>query len=437
MDEMSAVRGFGAAFGVPDDAARTRVRARTEQLVNVRPRRRARFRSGRVLIALAVLALLAFAALAGAASGLLQLFGVQEQPGTAVPSLSGSPARYVLGDRLFGFADGPQNLGEPATGESAWADAVPSPDATKLLYEAANAQGQAGRALRIHDVVSGNDEELVADAFAPVWRADGVIAYGKTAHRNSSGGDVGAVIPARVVVRSGLRSAPTDWISTPGDYVPLAWARRRLLVERLGANGTATLLAVDGPGLVRRLADGWLDALSQDGRLAAISDDGAGGRPTGPLIRLVDTANGAVAAELDVRRSSVDGLSWGALAAAGPGDWSGSTIVVPAGGGVLVLSTRKGALAIEKVARFTADAGVRGAEYLEAHFVGPGSRTILVKAAVLSPRATSGQARQSVLACDIDKSACLRGGPAGSPAHWLGLVANPSRPLRFHRSIFP
>jgi hypothetical protein len=369
-------------------------------------------------------------ALAGAAGGLLELIGVEQQPSATVPSLDGSQARYVLGDQLFGAPGGTQQLGEPSTGETAWADAVPSSDGSKLLYEAENAQAQPGRALRVHDLVSGADEELAADAFAPAWRADGVIAYGKTAHRKSSGGDVGAVFPARVEVRTALTAAPSDWITAPGTYVPVAWAGRRLLVEELSGDGaSASLLALDGPGQVQRLASGWLAALSPDGQLAVVSEGAPNGRPTGPLITLVDTVTGAARAVLDLRQASIGGLTWSALAATGPGDWTGNRIVLPASAGVLVLSTDGATLAIDKVASFTGDTGIRGAEYHEARFLDANGNQIIVKADVLPPSGRGGQSLQSVLVCDLEQNTCSRGSDAGTPEHWLGLVANPSRPL--------
>jgi hypothetical protein len=380
------------------------------------------------VILVVLVALAASAALASATGGLLELFGVQQQPSAPVPSIESSPARYLLGDEVFGFAGGPQRLGEPTTGETAWADAVLSTDGSRLLYEAANEEGQPGRALRFHDLRSGADEELAPDAFAPAWRADGVIAYGMTARRKSSGGDVGAVFPARVVVQTTVAGAARDWIGSPGAYVPVAWARTRLLVEELGDNGAVSLLALAGPEDVRRLADGWLAALSPDGRLAVVAEGAANGRPTGPVIRLVDTATGAVRSELDLRQASVDGLSWGALAVSGPGDWTGTKIVLPAATGVLVLSESADALQIDKVVRFTGDAGIRGAEFHEARFLDVGGRHIMVKADVMATSGSNG-AVQSVLACDLDESTCARGSDAGSPDHWLGLVTNPSRPL--------
>jgi hypothetical protein len=430
VDELAALERFRVQLGAPEADARARVRARAERLIAERGRRRRPLTARPLVILVAVAAVATSAALAGAAGGLLELVGVAQQPGATVPTTGGSPVLYVLGEQLFGLPGGPQRLGEPSTGESAWADAVPSPDGSQLLYEATNAHRQPGRALRLHDLGSGADKQLAADAFAPVWRADGMIAYGKTAHRNTSGGDVGAVFPARVEVRATPSAVASDWITTPGSYVPVAWAGERLLVEELAGDGaTATLLALDGPGQIERLADGWLAALSPDGRLAVVSAGAPNGRPTGPLIRLVDTATGAVRAGLDLRQASVAGLSWGALAGTGPGDWTGTRIVLPAAAGVLVLSTTANAVEIDKVARFSGDAGIRGAEYHEARFLDASGRRIIVKADVLLPSGSGGQALQSVLLCDLDQNTCARGSDAGTPDHWLGLVANPSRPL--------
>jgi len=430
VDELTELRWFRSRLGTPEPGARERVRARTERLIAAgRPRRRP-LRAG-TLVALAAVVVVGVvaAALAGAAGGLLELVGVAQQPSATVPALRGTSARYLLGDRLFAGSGRPQQLGEPSTGESAWPDAVPSPDGTKLLYEAANTQGQPGRALRLHDLATGADQELSADAFAPAWRANGMIAYGKTAQRHVTGGDVGAVFPARVQVRSTPGGAASDWIATPGTYVPVAWAGSRLLVEELMGDGaSAALLALDGPGQSERLAAGWLLALSPDGRLAVVGDGGPG-RQSGPMIRLVDTATGAVRATLDLRLASIDGLPWPALAATGPGDWAGARVVLPAAGGVVVLSARANTLEIAEVARFTGDNGIRGAEYQEARILDAAGSQVIVKAAVLPSSGSGGQAVQSALVCDLDQNTCARGSDAGTPAHWLSLIANPSRPL--------
>lgn len=430
MDEMTDLTRFRARLARPDAGARERVRIRTERLIAAGGPRR-RLVSARPLVVLLVAAAVAIAAaIAGAAGGLLDLVGVAEQPNATVPTINGSRAHYLLGNQLFATPGKPQQLGQVSTGESAWPDAVPSRDGSKLIYEAPNEHGQPGRALRLHDLGSGADEELAADAFAPAWRADGMLAYGKTAHRKSTGGDVGAVFPARVEVRSKPGDAAGEWITTPGNYVPVAWAGRRLLVEQLAGDGaSASLLALDAPEQARRLADGWLAALSPGGRLAAVSIGASNGRPSGPMIRLVDTVTGKVDATLDLRDASIDGLSWRALAATGPGDWTGTRIVLPAAGGVLVLSARANALAIDRIARFTGDTGIRGAEYQEARFLDLTGRQIIVKADVLAPSG-NGQSRQSALVCDLEQNKCARGSDAGTPDHWLGLVANPSRPLR-------
>jgi hypothetical protein len=430
--EITELRWFRSELDVPEPGTRERVRTRTERLIAAgQPRRRA-LRARRRLIALAAVAVvgvIAAAALAGAAGGLLELVGVAQQPSATVPTLHGASAHYLLGDQLFAGSGPPQQLREPSTGESAWPDAVPSPDGTTLLYEAANRGGQPGRALRLHNLATGADQEVAADAFAPAWRANGMIAYGKTAQRRSTGGDVGAVFPARVQVRATPSGAASNWITTPGTYVPVAWARSRLLVEELAADGAgASLLALDGPGESERLASGWLVALSPDGRVALVSAGALDGQG-GPVIRLVDTVTGAIRAALDLRQASIDGLSWRALAATGPGDWAGTHIVLPAAGGMLVLFARADTLEIAKVARFTGDNGIRGAEYQEARMLNAAGSQVIVKAAVLPSSGSGGQSLQSALVCDLHQNRCTRGSDAGTPAHWLSLIANPSRPL--------
>lgn len=430
MDELTELRWFRSRLGAPEPGARERVRARTERLIAAAQPRRRPLRA-RPLIALAAIVVVGViaAAFAGAAGGLLELVGVAQQPSATVPALRGTSAPYLLGDQLFAASGGPQQLGEPSTGESAWPDAVPSPDGAKLLYEATNTQGQPGRALRLHDLTTGADQELAADAFAPAWRANGMIAYGKTAQRRSTGGDIGAVFPARVQVRTTPGGAASNWISTPGTYVPVAWAGSRLLVEELAGDGAgSSLLALDGPGQNERLAAGWLLAVSPEGRLAVVSSGGPG-RQSGPVIRLIDTATGAVRAALDLRQASIDGLPWRALAPTGPGDWAGTRIVLPAASGVLVVSARANTLEIAKIARFTGDAGIRGAEYQEARILDANASLLIVKAAVLPSSGSGGQSVQSALVCDLDQRTCTRGSDAGTPAHWLSLIANPSRPL--------
>ena len=435
MDDIKTLQRFRAPLGEPDAGVRSRVRARTDELIAQRGLaggdRTQRRLMRRPLLVLAVAAAIAVsAALAAAESGVLELIGVQQDSTTPVPSSAEAPVRYVLGDQLFGASGGPQQLGAASTGQTAWSDAVPSPDGSTLLYEAANAQGQPGTALRLHDLVSGADQMLAADAFAPVWGADGTIAYGKTEHRQSSGGDLGAEILARVQVRATPTAQPIDWIRTPGAYVPIAWAGKRLLVQQLGVNGQpGSLLALDGPAQTHQLATGWLAALSPDGRQAIVSDGSPDSRPTGPVLRLIDTTNGTIQAVLDLRQASPDGLPWSAAAAAGPGDWSGDSVILPDAAGVLELVVHSNTLSLKKVARFTGDPGIRGAEYHETRFMSHDAHQIIVKAFVLPSSGAGGTMLQSVLVCDLDKKTCVRGGDAGTPDHWLGLVNNPSRPL--------
>jgi hypothetical protein len=416
MDELDALRAFRAPLEAVDADARARVAAR---IAHEPVRRRSPARRRRAVLVLAILAAtLIAAAISGATNGVLSLVGVTDDASTLVPVAGGSsvPATgYVLGNELHDAAGNVYRLSVPAGPASFLTDAQGSPSG-QVVYVA----GTMNQSLRLFDPTTGIDSEIDASGTLPAWRHDGVLAYVQYAPGTGAS-------KATIVVRSSPTAPATTWATGFG-YEPLAWAGDSLIVAQQLTGPAPKLLAFTGPGAVRELGSGALVAISPDGTQLLIADGASlDGIPSSPHLRLVELASGKTVATLDLS-TIAHGVEVGTIVPGGTGAWENGRIVFPAPAGVVVLAVTADGLTLAKVASFTGDRGLRGAEYHEARFVDASANRVIVKAVVLPPSGKGGTMLPSALICDLSADTCRRGAVAENPAQPLTLIYDESRP---------
>jgi hypothetical protein len=369
-------------------------------------RTHARRRSGRSRVALLAAVIVACAlavaglAVAGDVLGILDV-------GSSSPSspvLTPGAAPYVTGDRLYGLGPAPARLARPIA-DQRWGTAVLSPDGATLVYESAAANG--GSELRRRELASGSDAVLEPGTFAPVWSTSGQLAYGRTVPA-TGGGDVGAVYPARIEVRSSPGARPVVWSDAPAAVRPVGWAGSSLLVEQVGDNAGTTVWAYSGPGVARSLGAGWVVAVDPAGTDALISDGQQDGPPS-PTLRVVDVADGSTVATLDLRTISGIG-AWQQAAPNGTGAWDAGTIVLPAASSLVTLSLADDALAVSSVRRLRGAPELDGADYRVAATGTAGATSAILLADVVPPG--GGELLPAALACDLAHGTCTVGGIA-------------------------
>jgi hypothetical protein len=372
-----------------------------------------------LLAAIAAGALLV-AGISGAADGVLAIVGVTEDATSPMPaSTDGSTSAYVLGRQYHDSAGRSHVLAAAGIG---FPDAVTS-QSGRLLYTVQTPDINHPT-LRLFDPASESDTVFAADAAMPAWRRDGAIAYAR--HVPAPG----KLPPFTVTleVRASVTATPVAW----GDsYQPIAWAGNTVIASTFSSDdaGITTLIAVSGPHESRTLGKGALLAISPDGSRVLIADGAApDGIPSSPILHVVDVATGEIGTTLDLRQVTPTGLETGTIVPGGAGDWLGDRIVFPAPAGPVVLDASDGRLALVKVARFTGDRVLRGAEYHEARFADATGTRVVVRAVVLPPSGKGGQMLPSALVCDISADNCTRGIVAENTAEPLTLVFNASRP---------
>jgi hypothetical protein len=418
MDELDALRAFRAPLATVDADARARVAARIQHEPPVR--RRLRPHRPRLALVFAIAAtMLIAAAVSGATDSALSLVGVTDDASTPVPVVGGSavPATgYVLGSELHDATGTVYPLSVPAGAASFLADAQGSPSG-QVVYVA----GTENQSLRLFDPATGVDSEIDASGTLPAWRHDGALAYVRYVPGTGAS-------QATIVVRRSATGAPVTWATGSG-YEPLAWAGDSLIVAQQDTAPAPRLLAFTGPGVMREIGSGALVAISPDGTQLLIADGASlDGIPSSPHLRLVDLASGATVATLDLSKVAPDGINVGTIVPGGSGAWENGRIVFPAPAGVVVLAVTSDGLALAKIATFTGDRGLRGAEYHEARFIDPSGNRVIVKAIVLPPSGTGGQMLPSALICDLAADTCTRGAVADNPDQPLTLIYDESRP---------
>lgn len=352
------------------------------------------------------------------------------------PYLSAVPA--VVGDTLIGappttttsFTSLHHMVGGPY-GQSA--KAILTSNSRLLVYETFRRYGNGdsasdsyatgihhgnsiGRpAIRIKDLSNDADTLLADGATSPALRADGALAYVQGIDRDWR---LDTPWVGRVVVRSSLTGAPATWIDAPDRYIVAAWAGNTLLVYRQATDSEATtLLAVDGPGKVRRLLDG---KKGRDDQLVAVSPDG-----TRVLIDaisedtfvdtafIVDVASGQVTAKATL--PSGVGLRY-------DGDWKDDLIVSGGGNGLVVMKVSGSNLNVFTTVplndRKMYPYGIQSPRFA--------AQNIVVASADVAPSSPDSPSRSLRVQCMISTRICVHG-----PIHEASVyypVTNQSRP---------
>lgn len=390
-----------------------------------RPRRRRSWLLAPTLAAVAVAA--ATLHLAGAAGRSTESGRLSVTQGTFVP-----PGLYVSGDTLSGpkskngaLQRGAQKLAERAAAPLIGADApvaVPSPDETLVAVNTwrwtkamdwAQSLSEQGIGpgdplgtpqLRIQDTAANKDRPLEAGTMSAAWRLDGAFAYVRGEQ---------PVYRAQtpylrdVLVRSSLTGPAEKWSTEPDRFTVLAWAGQTLLVKRDVPGAPPDLVAFDGAGRMRTIADGSMFvALAPDGKSVVVAK--SPGETPQPGLYVVDVATGSTIGGISLRDmvDPVDNrpLDW----AVGRGSWAGGHVVVPSATGLVVLDVDD-RVRLAQVLHLDAADKPNGALY-EPRFVDDSGRVIFTWQDV--PDAATPQSVS--LLCDRVALTCLRSIPIAS-----------------------
>jgi hypothetical protein len=254
--------------------------------------------------------------------------------------------------------------------------------------------------LRVLDLKSGADDAVEPGSFSAAWRSDGALAYVR-----------GAPPPYRantpylrdVIVRARADAPGAAWTTDPDRYLVDAWAGRTLIVERGVPGGTPDILALDGPGSPRTLAEqAAFLAVSPEGRDVLVAKGLLAG-PT-PSIALIDVASGETKASLDLA-GATDPVSGQAVEwVMGPAAWLHDRVVVAASSGLLVLRTGS-SLGVEQVLHLDSATKADGILY-EPRFTDDTTHTIVTWSDVPG---TGSQAQSVQFVCDRYALRCDRG----------------------------
>ncbi len=267
--------------------------------------------------------------------------------------------------------------------------------------------------IRVVDTASGTDRAFEEGSQTPAFRTDGRLAYALGLEPPFR---VGVRYLSRVVVRETLDGVPAVWTNEPANYFVYGWAGKRLVVYRQSQGEHLETLVLDGPGLVRVLADGaGVIALSPDGQRALLAEQAVPGR-----VWLVDLESGKELSSLDL--GGVFGTD-GAPApwASASGDWSGSRAVATGGPGLLVLEVKGNELALQETLGIDAERYPGG--LTEPRFLDASGASVFASSL---KDAGDGQVLGVGLVCELATATC-RETAAGDPKRWQRLVYSTSR----------
>jgi hypothetical protein len=323
-------------------------------------------------------------------------------------------AVWVAGDRIYGLGGrrDPEKLAAPVSaalvGTLSPAVVSDPSGAGVLAYNSWRAKRPV---IRLRELATSRESLLDEGAVSLAWRQDGALAYFKALQPEF--GDARR-FTGHVVVRRSREAPPISWTREPGRYVVAAWARKRLLVYRIGKRWP-DLLVLDGPARARVLTRaGALVAVSPDGGRAFVAKYGS----SPPRVQVIDIARGDAVASWAARGRAIRWLTEA-------GSWSGENVAVTASPGIAVFRVRSRRIDLEQVVRLPRDAFSAGVR--EPRF-GHGGR--LVASAELTSRPREPIARAVVVECDRLRLRCEQA-PSVSSALGPHLVYNPSRPESF------
>jgi hypothetical protein len=249
--------------------------------------------------------------------------------------------RHALGGAVSGALMGPlspvavSSPGGSAVAYSSWQKLRPvDPQLSFSKQGIGDGEPLAVPSLRVREA-DGRDTLLDRGAYSVAWRSDGSIAYVKGADASFR---ADRPFLGNVYVRAALHGRSVAWTTEPARYVVYAWAGRRLLLYRIGEGEALELLVADGPGNVRKLADGSGVAVSPDGaRVMVVSPDSTN-------VRVLDVATGREQAWLDVTTAS-PALRWVGYS----GSWAGDRVVAPSSSGLAVFRVGDESIDLEQV----------------------------------------------------------------------------------------
>jgi hypothetical protein len=258
--------------------------------------------------------------------------------------------------------------------------------------------------LHLFDLRDGTDTALDPGSFSVAWRRDGTIAY---ARANPPDYRANSPFDADVVVRPGIRAAPAVW-SAAGSYLVEGWAGRRLVVRTAAAGGRGALVAFDGAGLERPLAD--------DADLLAISPNGAdvlvaesATKAAEPAVRLLSVADGAEEARLELAKIVDPVTRLPVTDVVGIGTWQGDRAVAATSSGLVVFRVSGRRLSVEQVLHVDA-ASRAGGGFYEPRFGDADGQTIVAWADLPA----SGGRESAQFICDRYALTCSRSAPVPS-----------------------
>jgi hypothetical protein len=254
-----------------------------------------------------------------------------------------------------------------------------------------------GPQLHVLDLRGGRDTALDPGSFSVAWRRDGTIAYARghpPEYRANTPFD------SDVVVGQKLDAAPTVWSRAPGRYLVEGWAGRRLIVRAAAAGGGGGLVAFDGAGAERPLADDAdLIAISPSGADILVTESAAAALV--PAIRLISVADGAEEARLDLTEV-VDPVTRTPVSdVVGLGSWQGDRAVAATSSGLVVFHVSGGRLSVEQVLHVDS-ASRPGGGFFEPRFDDSDEHTIVAWADLPE----SGGRESAQFVCDRYALAC-------------------------------
>jgi hypothetical protein len=250
------------------------------------------------------------------------------------------PVPFQVGRHLVGPGIDAATLAEPDGREAGDLSPVASilPDG-RIVY-LAWADDVQGTEIHVFDPRVRRDDVRVVGASSVAVRSDGLIAYALGSTDLHLQGGSGSPGPGGIEVDSSPAfDASTSWVQDGANDIVVGWAGSSLLAYRLRGGGVLEVLALDGPGQVRTLAQGAvIVAISPDGSKVMLAGQTNGSSIPG-TVEVVDVADGNVVAAAKIASlHDPDSPVPLSIVAIGYGeDWVGDRVVAPASGATVIM----------------------------------------------------------------------------------------------------